>query len=67
VVQQLPYAHDMAPCDFWLFCKLKMALKGKRFNDIDTVKENTTKHLSIILKDLFKKFSNNGRTAGISA
>jgi hypothetical protein len=45
----------MAPCDFWLFLKLKMVLKGKRFDVIDTIKENTTKHPSSIQKDLLKK------------
>ena len=26
-----PYSPDLAPCDFWLFLKVKMTLKGKRF------------------------------------
>src|SRR5215469_2121310 len=30
-VRQPPYSPDMAPCDFWLFSKLKTALKGSRF------------------------------------
>ena len=30
-----PYSPDMAPCDFWLFPNLKIALKGKRFQTID--------------------------------
>jgi hypothetical protein len=67
VVQEPPYSPDMAPCGFWLFLKLKMALKGKRFNDIDTIKENRTMYLSGKLKDSFKKISNNGRTGGRSA
>jgi hypothetical protein len=29
-----PYSPDLAPCDFWLFPKLKTALKGHRFSDI---------------------------------
>jgi hypothetical protein len=41
--------------DFWLYPKLKIALKGKRFDDIGTVEENTMKHLSSIPKDSFKK------------
>jgi hypothetical protein len=32
----LPY---MAPSDFLLFPKLEMALKGKKFDDIGTIKE----------------------------
>jgi hypothetical protein len=29
-----PYLPDLASCDFWLFSKLKTALKGHRFSDI---------------------------------
>jgi len=29
-----PYSPDLAPCDFWLFPKLKNALKGQRFADL---------------------------------
>ena len=32
-VTQPPYNPDLAPCDFWLFPKLKSPLKGKRFSD----------------------------------
>jgi histone-lysine N-methyltransferase SETMAR len=31
-----PYSSDLAPCDFWLFPKLKIALKGRRFADLST-------------------------------
>ena len=33
-LRQPPYSPDMAPCDFWMFPKLKMALKRKRFDDV---------------------------------
>ena len=33
-LRQPPYSPDIAPCAFWMFPKLKMALKGKRFDDI---------------------------------
>jgi histone-lysine N-methyltransferase SETMAR len=29
-----PYSPDLAPCDIWLFSKLKPALKGHRFSDV---------------------------------
>jgi len=35
VVRQAPYCPDMAPCDFWLFPKLKRPLKGSRFEKKD--------------------------------
>jgi hypothetical protein len=37
-----PYLSDLAPCDFWLFPKLKNALKGQRFADILDIKHNVT-------------------------
>jgi histone-lysine N-methyltransferase SETMAR len=37
VVRQAPYYPDMAPCDFWLFPKLKMPLKGADSNQEKTL------------------------------
>ena len=36
------YSPDLAPCDFWLFPKLKSRLKWKRFQTISKIQENTT-------------------------
>jgi histone-lysine N-methyltransferase SETMAR len=35
-----PYSHDLAPCDFWLFPKLKNALKGQTFADLSDIQRN---------------------------
>ena len=35
------YSPDLVPCDFWLFLKLKWPLKGKRFQTINVIQENT--------------------------
>ena len=35
------YSPDLAPCDFWLFKKLRLPMKGKRFQTVDEVQENT--------------------------
>ena len=40
-VTQLPYSPDLVPCDFWLFQKLKSPLKGKRFQTVNEIEENT--------------------------
>ena len=44
---------------FWMFPKLKMAPKGKRFNDIEMIQSNATRELKAIPKsefqDCFKK------------
>ena len=31
------YSPDMAPCDFYLFGKLHLAMKGKRYADVDAI------------------------------
>ena len=47
-VTQPPYSPDLAPCDFWLFPKLKSPLKGKRFQTVDEMQENKTGQLMVI-------------------
>ena len=47
-VTQSPYSPDLARCDFWLFPKLKLPLKGKRFQAVDEVQENTMEQLMAI-------------------
>ena len=39
-VIQPPYSPDLVPCDFWLFPKLKLILKGKWFLTVDETQEN---------------------------
>ena len=34
VLEQPPYSPDLAPCDFFLFPKLKRVMKGTRFPDV---------------------------------
>ena len=54
-VAQPPYSPDMAPCDFWLFPKLKGPLKGQRFEDVDSIKGNAARELKAIPKTDFTK------------
>ena len=35
-----PYSPDLAPCDFWLFPKLKNSLKGQRFADLSEIQRD---------------------------
>ena len=39
------YSSDLVPCNFWLFPKLKSHLKGKRFQTVNEIQENTTGQL----------------------
>ena len=37
VLEHPTYSPDLAPCDFFLFTKIKSALKGTRFESVDAV------------------------------
>jgi hypothetical protein len=50
-----PYYPDLAPCDFWLFPKLKTALKGHRFPDIADIQGHATIVLQSIPEEEFQK------------
>ena len=46
VMEYPPYSPDLAPCDFFLFPKIKSALKGTRFESVDAVKAKATQFLN---------------------
>jgi hypothetical protein len=50
-----PYSPDLAPWDFWLFPKLKTALKGHRSSDIADIQEHATTILKSIPEEEFQK------------
>ena len=52
---QPPYSPDMAPCDFFLFPKIKRTLNGHRFTAIDDIKSASLKELKAIPKIEFEK------------
>ena len=54
-LQQPPYSPDLAPCDFFLFPRLKKVLKGHRFEATEDIKRNSTKTLLDIPKEEFAK------------
>ena len=56
VIPHHPYSQDLAPCDFFLFPKMKLKLKGRRFDStkkIQTVSQNVMKTLT---RNYFQKF-----------
>jgi hypothetical protein len=50
-----PYSPDLAPCDFWIFPKLKTALKSHRFSDIANIQGHATTILKSIPEEEFQK------------
>jgi len=50
-----PYSPDLAPCDFWLFPKLRNALKGQRFDNLSNIQRNMKTLLRGILENDFQE------------
>ena len=48
-VLQPPYSPDLAPCDFWLFPKLR----GCRYKTIEEMKEAVTKVIDTLTQEDF--------------
>ena len=48
-----PYSPDLAPCDFWLFPKLREKLKGCRYEKIKEMKKAVTKVIDTLTQEDF--------------
>ena len=55
VMPQPPYSPDLAPCDFFLFSKLKRAHGRTRYATIDEIKTASKEALNKITKNDFVK------------
>jgi hypothetical protein len=54
-VRKPPLLGDVACYDFLVFPKFQGALKGKRFNDIETIEQKVLEHLLAIPKSEFER------------
>ena len=52
-VSHPPYRPDLAPCDFWLFPKLKGNIRGCRYETIEEMKEAMTKVIDMLTQEVF--------------
>ena len=48
-----PYRPDLAPCNFWLFPKLKEKFRGSRYETIEEMKEAVTKVIDTLTQEDF--------------
>ena len=48
VLNHPPYSPDLSPCDYFLFPKLKLPLKGRLFEDVQDIKGVVTSNLQAI-------------------
>ncbi|UYV76121.1 hypothetical protein LAZ67_13002655 [Cordylochernes scorpioides] len=55
MMPQPPYTPDLAPCDFFLFPKLKRPMKGRRYATLDEIKTASKEELKRFLKNDFLK------------
>ena len=52
---QRPNSPDSAPCDFFLFPRLKRPMKGRRFATIEEIKTESLRELKDIPKSVYQK------------
>ncbi|UYV72414.1 hypothetical protein LAZ67_9003006 [Cordylochernes scorpioides] len=55
MMPQPPYSPDLAPCDFFLFPKLKRPINGRCYATLDEIKTASKEELKKILKNDFLK------------
>ncbi|UYV61411.1 hypothetical protein LAZ67_1004761 [Cordylochernes scorpioides] len=55
MMPQPPYSPDLAPCDFFLFPKLKRPMKGRGYATLDEIKTASKEELKKIFKNDFLK------------
>jgi hypothetical protein len=48
------YSPDLAPCDFFLFPRMKRYLKGKRFQNVEEMRGKTTEALKALTLQEFQ-------------
>jgi len=60
VIPYSPYSPDLAPCDFFVFPKMKFKLKGRWFDTIEDIQAETQKVLDTLteknFQDAFQKW-----------
>ncbi|KAG5337990.1 MOS1T transposase, partial [Acromyrmex heyeri] len=55
VTEHPPYSPDLAPCDFFLFPKCKMVLRGRHLGDVEAIKTETTRQLKSLTTEDFQR------------
>jgi hypothetical protein len=55
VLSHPPYSPDLAPADFYLFPKLKIATEGMRFKAVSSIQETVMRELKMIWEEAFSR------------
>jgi histone-lysine N-methyltransferase SETMAR len=51
VISHPPYLPDLAPCDFFLFPKMKLKLKGRRFESIEKIQAESQNVMKMLTQN----------------
>jgi hypothetical protein len=55
VIPHPPYSPDLAPCDFFLFPKMKLKLKGRSFDAIENIQAESQRVLDTLTEKDFQQ------------
>jgi hypothetical protein len=55
VIPHPPYSPDLAPCDFFLFPKIKLKLKGRRFDTIQEIQAQSQRRRDTLTEKDFQE------------
>jgi hypothetical protein len=55
VIPHPPYSSDLGPCDFFLFPKMKLKLKGRQFDTIEEIQTESQRVLDTLTEKDFQE------------
>jgi transposase len=55
VIPHPPYSPDLAPCDFFLFPKMKLKLKGHHFDTTEEIQAESQRVLDTLIEKDFQE------------
>jgi hypothetical protein len=64
-MEHLPCSLDLAPYDFWLFPKIKSAIKGQRFQDIKDIQKMWLQYWMLFNNRSSRIVSDSGSSVGL--
>ena len=66
VLPHPPYSPDLAPCNFYLFRKLKLKLKGHHFGMMENIRKTVTDELHTLTENDFRYCYDQWKKVGIA-
>jgi hypothetical protein len=64
VIPNPPYSPHLAPCDFFLFPKIKIKLKGRRFDNTEEIQAESQRVLDTLTEKDFQEAFQKGGVGG---